>query len=117
MIIKVNENDSNEVKKDKLLELNALWHSKRLSRSEEHEVVYEIFGLACDKEFINYLIGSGTLIPVAEKLPDFDKEVIAYDGHHLLDCTYIEHSCWEKDGKPGWNGRDIRYPVTHWMPR
>ena len=114
-IIKVNANDSNEAKKDKLLELFALWH--RVDYFEAGEVLDEIFRLSWDEEFINYLISSGTLIPVTEKLPDFDKEVITYDGHQLLECAYIEHSCWEKDGKPGWNGRDIRYPVLERMDR
>lgn len=113
-IIKVNANDSNEVKKDKLLELFALWH--KVDYFQKKDVLDEIFTLSWDEEFIKYLIGSRALIPVSEKFPDFNQNVITYNGHYLLECAYIEHSCWDKDGKPGWNGSDIRYPVTHWMP-
>ncbi len=114
-MLTANANKSNEAKKHRLIELFTLWNSNTIAYFKKHDVFAEISQLSYDDEFINYLIDSGTLTPVAEKLPDFDKKVIAYDGHYLFESTYIECSCWN-DGKPGWNGSDLRLHVTHWMP-
>lgn len=109
-------NNNYEAMKEELVKLFTRYHSEKMDREQSHEVLNAIHELEANNEFIDYLINNGHLIPVSERLPDYDTRVITYDGHFFMASAYIESSCWD-DGKPGWSSNNLRYPVTHWMSR